>query len=179
MNYRYWKFQHITKICVAILMGIAVLLNMYATSTTFLAINIALKSFAGVALANALVLYFKTLKLLSKLEAIKFVQAVIAVLAYICAFVAVWFLGYNSFVFYFFIAIAALLYFVFKINEIDNILPTLCKELDEEVEAFNCGEYDDYNFEDESDIEVTEEDIAEFEKHNCSCHDHDCNCNHH
>lgn len=131
MNKRLYIFQIVGKIFTLAIMLLCVPMNLYAQSIFWQGMNIACKAFGVTAFCWSVIIYCITVLRVAKFAQIKKYKLVISVLAEAFAFVALMFLGANSHIFTFFIAISAILYFLFGINKMDISLYSICKKSDE------------------------------------------------
>lgn len=161
---KYYKFHILSIIsAIALLFG-SVIFNMYATETGAQAMNIVIKAFAGVIFFESMMIYWKILRTLLQVTGITRNQVIAGIVSYIGVFCSLCFLGISSAAYYILIA-SVLVRLFFQANRMDSQLKMLCRELDEEIAAFN---------------ESDSEEVQEGQDCECGCggehHDCDCGC---
>lgn len=121
-----------------------VALNIFGSTVVAKTLNIVFIAFGAVILFEATVIYCKIMKILYKVvDNIQLKQVIAAVVSSICMFVAVCFLGYANLTFYILFPIGIAIRLIFKVHQVNRMLPFLCSDLDEEISKFNAGELDE------------------------------------
>ncbi|MFI3164556.1 MAG: hypothetical protein R3Y65_08995 [Bacillota bacterium] len=166
---KYFKFYLYSMLAVVGALVATVCFNMFGSSTLAKSLAIVSMTLGGVILFEALVIYLKIMKILCKVvDNITLSQVIASVVSSVVMFVAVCFLGHSNNVFFVLLPLGIIIRLVFKVHQVNRILPFLCSDLDEEIKSFNE--------ESESDCECGDGcDCGE----DCSCggdHSDSCGC---
>lgn len=112
--------------------------NIFGKSTFSATLAIISMALGGVILFEASIIYLKIMKILYKVvDNIALNQVIASVVSSVCMFVAVCFLGYSNNVFFILLPLGIIIRLVFRVHQVNRILPFLCSDLDEEIKGFN------------------------------------------
>lgn len=164
---KYFKFYLYSMLAVIGVLVAVVCFNVLGNSVFAKSLGIVSMALGGVILFEALVIYCKIMKIMHKVvDNITAYQVIASVVSSICMYVAVCFLGYNEMVFCILLPLGIIIRLVFRVHQVNRILPFLCSDLDEEIKSFNE--------ESENGCECGG-DCSCGENHECECGG-DCSC---